>query len=119
MFTQPFHDFDTHNAFLSQGGALAVVVEDFHETPHRTRDNTEFPRPLRTREARLHLACLPLARRNGAPYERGAGGETPLMQLDSVLIRGAEPRKAVPSARFGVVRRRPATPFPGRNTGRA
>ena len=46
MFTQPFHDFDTHNAFLSEGGALAGVVGDFHETPHQTGDNTDFPRPL-------------------------------------------------------------------------
>ena len=74
MFTQPFHDFDTHNAFLSEGGALAVVVGDFHETPHQMQDNTDFPRPLRKSEARLRLACLPLARRNGAPHERGAGG---------------------------------------------
>ena len=28
MFTQPFHDFATDNAFLSEGGALAVVVGD-------------------------------------------------------------------------------------------
>ena len=26
MFTQPFHVFDSPNAFLSEGGALAVVV---------------------------------------------------------------------------------------------
>ena len=56
MFTQPFHDFDTYNAFLSEGGALAVVEGDFHETSHRTRDNTDFPRPLRNSEARLCLA---------------------------------------------------------------
>ena len=57
MFTQPFRDYDTHNAFLSEGGALAVVVGDFHETPHQTGDNTDFPRPTRDREARLRLAC--------------------------------------------------------------
>jgi len=27
--------FDHHNAFLSKGGALAVVVESFPETPRR------------------------------------------------------------------------------------
>ena len=47
MFTQPFHDFHTHNAFLSEGGVLAVVVGDFTETPHQTRDNKDFPRRLR------------------------------------------------------------------------
>ena len=76
MFTQPFHDSDTHNAFLSEGGALAGVVGDFHETPHRTRDNMDFPRPMRQSETRLRLPCPPLARRNGAPHERGAGGES-------------------------------------------
>ena len=29
MFTHPFHVFDNHNAFLSEGGALTVVVRDF------------------------------------------------------------------------------------------
>ena len=35
MFTQPFHDFHDPNAFLSEGGALAVVVESLPETPPR------------------------------------------------------------------------------------
>ena len=74
MFTHPFHVFDNHNASLSEGGALAVVVRDFSETPHGTRDNRDFPRPIRDREARRRLACPPLARRDGAPHERGAGG---------------------------------------------
>ena len=59
-----------------RGRAVAVVVRDFPETPHQTRNNTDFPRPLRKGEARLRLACPPLARRNGAPHERGAGGES-------------------------------------------
>ncbi len=59
-----------------RGRSLAVVVRDFPETPHQTRNNTDFPRPLRKGEARLRLACPPLARRNGAPHERGAGGES-------------------------------------------
>ena len=83
-----FHPFDegeeiwhgsspaTRNASLSEGRALAVVVGDVHETPHRTRDNTDFPPPLRTRKARLRLACPALARRNGAPHGRNAGGES-------------------------------------------
>ena len=75
MFTRPFHDFDTHNVFLSEGGVLAVVVGDSRETPHQTGDNTDFPRPLRKNEERLRLAA-PLALRNGVPHERGAGGES-------------------------------------------
>ena len=57
MFTQPFHDFNTHNTFLSEGAALAVVAGNFPETPHQTRDNRNFPRLLRKSEARLCLAC--------------------------------------------------------------
>ena len=72
MFTQPFHDFDTHNAFLSEGGALAVVVWDFPETAYHTRENRNLARPLRKSEARPRLAGPPLARRNGTPHERGA-----------------------------------------------
>ena len=52
------------------------MVRDFPETPHQTWDNRNFPRPLRKSEARLRLACPPLAWRNGVPHERGAGGES-------------------------------------------
>ena len=76
MFTQPFHVHDSHNAILSEGGALAVVGGDFHETPHQTGDNTDFPRLMQQSEARLRLACPPLARCGGAPHGRGAGGES-------------------------------------------
>ena len=70
MFTQPFHDFHTHNAFLSEGGALAVVVWDFPETPHQTRDNRNFPRLMRIRDARLRLASpLPRPARRRAARE--------------------------------------------------
>ena len=75
MFTQPFHDFDTRNAFLSEGGALAVVVGDFPETPRQTRDNRDFPC--------LRLARPSLARRSCAPHERGAGGESDPRFLDA------------------------------------
>ena len=44
------------------------MVESFPETLHQTRNNTDFPRPLRKSEARLCLACPPLARRNSAPH---------------------------------------------------
>ena len=68
MFTHPFHVFDNHNAFLSEGGALGVVIRDFSETPHGTRNNKHFLRPMREREARLRLACPPprSARRRAA-----------------------------------------------------
>ena len=68
------HAFNHYNASLSEGVAPAVVVWDFPETPHRTRDNTDFPLPLQISEARLRLACPPLARRGGAPHETGDGG---------------------------------------------
>ena len=53
------HIFNRHYAFLSEGRALAVVVRDFPETPHQTRDKTDFPRPLRESEARLRLVGPP------------------------------------------------------------
>ena len=68
--------FDRPNPFLSEGEARAVVVEGFPETPHQTRDNTDFPPRLRKSEARPRLASPPHARRNGAPHGRGAGGES-------------------------------------------
>ena len=66
-FQQPQH-------FSLRGRSLAVVVGDFPETPHWTRDNTDFPRPMRHSDARLCLACPPPARRASAPHERGVGG---------------------------------------------
>ena len=70
------HFVSNHDTFLSEGGALAGVVGDFAEAPHQTRDNTDFPRVMRPSEARLRLAGPPPSRRNGAPHERGAGGES-------------------------------------------
>ena len=52
------------------------MAQALPENPYGTRDNTDFPRPLRKGEARLRLACPPLVGRNGAPHERGAGGES-------------------------------------------
>ena len=51
------HYSDIHNASLSEGGALAVVVWDFPETPHGTRNHTDFPHPMRQSNARLRLSC--------------------------------------------------------------
>ena len=73
--------------FSQRANPLAVVVGVFPETLHQTRDNTDFPRPLRKSEARLRLACPPLAWRNGAPHERGAGGES-----DPTLFAAGAPR---------------------------
>ena len=69
--TQVAQAFDNHNASLSEGGGLPVVVWHFPETRHWTRNNEHFPRPLRQSEARLRLACPPLDRRGGAPHEAG------------------------------------------------
>ena len=70
------HELDAHNTCFSEGGVLAVVVSGIPESVHQTRDDTDFPRRLRNSEARLRLAGPPPVRRNGAPYERGAGGES-------------------------------------------
>ena len=51
------HFANNHNAFLSEGGALAVLVGDFPEKAQRTRNDKHFPRPLRQNEARLRMAC--------------------------------------------------------------
>ena len=63
------HTLDSHNASLSEGGGLAVVVRDFPETSHWTRDNTDFLRLMQQSEARLRLARPPshgaAARRTG------------------------------------------------------
>ena len=53
------HTLDSHNASLSEGGALAVEVPGFLEMPHQARDNTDFPRLMRQSEARLRLARPP------------------------------------------------------------
>ena len=72
--TQVVHDFDNYKSALSEGAALAVVVEAIPGNPHWTRVGTDSPSPLRQSEARLRLACPRLARRVCAPHERGAGG---------------------------------------------
>ncbi len=83
--TQVVHFVSNHGAFLSEGRALAGVVGNFAEAPHQTRDNTNSSRLMRPSEARLRLAGPPPARRNGAPHERGAGGESapPFLSADA------------------------------------
>jgi len=70
------HFSGTHNAFLSEGEALTVVVGALPGKPYWKGVGADSPRRLRKGEARLRFACSPLARRNGAPHERGAGGES-------------------------------------------
>ena len=88
MFTQPFHDFHTHNAILSEDEDLAAVVEAFPQTPRQTRDNKNFPYLMPQGEARLRLAHSPspgaAARRMGRKKVEGA---TPIF-LPLVRHRG-------------------------------
>ena len=81
--------FNHHDAFISEGDPLPVVVKDFLPTPHWTRDKTDFPPPMRQGEARLRIACPPLVRRNGAHYERGAGGGSD----PTFFVAGASPAR--------------------------
>ena len=53
---------------------LTVVVRDLPERPHQTRNGKHFPGPLRESDARPGLACLPPARRGGAPHTRRCCG---------------------------------------------
>ena len=76
MFIHPFHVLDSRNASLSEGRALAVVDGDVYETPHQTRDNTDFPPLMRQGEARLCLA---------GPPSRGAVAR----RTRGVLVEGA------------------------------
>ena len=78
MFTQPFHDFQYHNACLSEGGALAIVVEDFFQTPHQARDNKDFPR-LMKKTTRGCASFVPSSPDAAARRTRG------------VLVEGATP----------------------------
>jgi len=73
MFTQPFHVFDSHNAFLSEGGALAVVVEALPGKPCWRRVGTDSPRLLRQtwRGRALRVFASP-ARRTGGEKVEGA-----------------------------------------------
>ena len=40
------HDFDKHNATLSEGKALAVVVQVVPRNPHWTRVGADSPNPM-------------------------------------------------------------------------
>ena len=83
------------------------MVESFSETPHWTRDNTDFPRPLRPTEAGLRLARPPPVHRGGAPHGRGAGG-------------GSDPRLfAADAPREGARPDRPSDPLPPSFRGRS
>ena len=111
--TRAGHDFNYHNASLSEGVVLPVVVERFSETPHCKRSNTDVPRPLRPTEARPRLAGPPPARRGGAPHGRGAGGGSdPRLFAADAPREGARPDRPPDtfSPRSGVA---PTTVIPG------
>ena len=78
MFTHPFHVFDNHNAFLSEGGALTVVVRDF---PKRRmgRGITRIS----------HVPCEK-AKRGGASRVPPSPGAT-ARRTRGVLVEGATP----------------------------
>ena len=44
---QVVHAFGNHKTALSEGAALAAVVEAIPENPHWTRVGTDYPSPLR------------------------------------------------------------------------
>ena len=69
LFIWMVHTIGNHNVSLSEGKVLAVVVGEFPETPHQTRDNTDFSRLMRQSEARLRIACPPRAARRRAASE--------------------------------------------------
>ena len=81
--------------FSQRAKPLAVVVEDFPETPHQTRDNTDFPRPLRKGEARLRLAC-PWREGHRAGQEAGAGQRKSRPQFAHCNDRHPEDRGLYP-----------------------
>ena len=71
------HNPETHNASFSEGGAPSPVWFGTFAKRRTGRGATPiFPPALRNSDARLCLARPPLARRNGAPHESGAGGES-------------------------------------------
>ena len=72
------HFSGNHNASLSEGAPLAVVVRDFPETPHGTRDNTDFRVPCE-KAMRGFASRVPLP--PGATARRTRG----------VLVEGATP----------------------------
>ena len=69
-----------------RGHSFTVVVPGMPETPHQTRDDTDFPCRLWKSEAKLRLACPPHARRNGAPHERGADGALTTVILADCIV---------------------------------
>ena len=71
LFTWMVYTLGNRNASLSEGGALAVVVGDFDETPHQKRYNTDCPHLMRLSKARFASPVPP------SP-ERGAGTAGPV-----------------------------------------
>ena len=85
MFTQPFHDFDTYNTFLSEGGALAVVVEGFPATPRRDDAGPRGVPPVGVRRggAPRQPQCLTLGRLAPLYYALRTGPAVPASQPEA------------------------------------
>ena len=92
MFTQPFHVFDSPNACLSEGGALAVVVQAVPGNPHWTQFGTDCQVRCGNPPCGAAPGCPHLARRVVAPHGRGGSG-------------GSDPRFLTASAAPGRVSR--------------
>ena len=76
MFTKPFHDFLTHDAFLSEGGAPRRCGRRLSRNAASEGGQHGFPASDVTQRSEAAPRASPLAWRNGAPHERGAGGES-------------------------------------------
>ena len=76
---QVVHAFDNHKSALSEGEALAVVVQAVPGNPHWTWVGTDSPNPLRQSVVRRRLALSPprTARRGAAREGEEVEGATP------------------------------------------
>ena len=73
----------TTTPYLSEGGAHATVVRDFPETPHQTRDDTDFLATVAEKAKRGCASRVPLSPGATARRTRGvAGGESDPPFLD-------------------------------------
>ena len=82
LFMWMVHALDNNNASPSEGGALAVVVEEFPEALHQTRHNTDFPRLMQPSEARA-VPRLSLSGRKSSTAERWISRPVRSPALDS------------------------------------
>ena len=103
LCTQVVHEIGNYKTALSEGAALAVVVEAIPGNPHRTGVGTDSPSPPRQSVVRRQLALsAPRTARRGAARE-------------GVMVEGATPC-ILPLARHraggGGARQNPPPPLP-------